>query len=567
MGAETGSLLRFHRGERTSFGQGERFTGSRIQAIGEDAAGALWLGSERGDLFQMERGNFIRYDRKDGLPGSAIRAIHCDAQGTVWIGTGGGGLLVRRDARFVAITELQGLHDDTVSQILEDDSSTLWFGSSRGLSKAQKADLLDCAEGRSARIAPVVFGKSDGLTGFSASGNYQPSAWKTRGGQLWFVTRKGLVKTTADQQPSPSPQLRVVIERFTADGAPVDLARAAVRTSALKLEFHYVAPAFSAPERVQYRYRLEGYDPGWTEAGTQRAVSYSKLPAGGYRFLVAAREGDLAWSLPASLHIDVLPAWWERWWARAAAGVLGAAALGAWIRHWSHRRLKARLASLEGQRRIEIERTRIARDLHDSLGASITQVGMMAEELSEEGSDVQEMKAHSSQLANRVRGIARDLDAAVWAVSPKNDSLASLCSYLCQFALEFFRDTPTRCLVHTDDDIPHAALSPEARHHLFLAARESMNNVLKHAHATQVQLTMRIRDCAFELTIEDDGSGFRVADAGNSERNGLRNLRARIAEVGGQLEIASSESGTRIGIRLPLDAETLARHFTGNGTS
>lgn len=251
--------------------------------------------------------------------------------------------------------------------------------------------------------------------------------------------------------------------------------------------------------------------------------------------------------------------WWETWLAKIATLGLGGAGLIALVRYVSHRRLKAQLARLEGKRRIEIERTRIARDLHDGLGASLTQVGMMAEELHEDCYGLGEMKAHAAQLADRVRTIARDLDATVWAVSPKNDSLPALCSYLCQFALEYFRHCPIRCLVHAADDIPDNAISPEARHHLFLIAKEAMNNVLKHSEATQVQLTTRMRGGCLELVIEDNGRGFSLSEVAESGRNGLPNMRARLAEVGGKLDIQSDADGTTVHIQLPLGTETRRR--------
>src|SRR4029434_7579200 len=143
-----------------------------------------------------------------------------------------------------------------------------------------------------------------------------------------------------------------------------------------------------------------------------------------------------------------------------------------------------------------------------------------AEELCEDCHGIEEMRECSMELASRVRVIARDLDAAVWAVSPKNDSLSSLGSYLCQFAIEFFRDTPTRCRVHMSDDLPALPLTPELRHHLSLTAQESCTMVLTHADARQVQVVMRMRGRVCEMSIEDDDHGFVLEEAAEAERNG-----------------------------------------------
>ncbi len=550
---DRGPLVRFRAGVPQNYGEAEGYNGRMAQAIGETVTGEIWVGTEQGEIFQLKGGRFVRYDSRDGLPASGVRAIHGDAQGTLWIGTGGGGLVVRHRGKFNVITEQQGLPDDTISQMMEDNFGTLWFGTSRSLFKVRRTEVIDFIEGRSTRISPIVFGKSDGVAGFSAAANYQPSAWKTRSGQLWFATRKGLVSTVPERQQPDEHGPQIYLEAILADNEPVDRTRAALPSTTKKLEFRYTAPIYVSTDRARFRYRLEGVDTDWVDAGPQRSISYPRLAPGHYVFRVTVGNRDLVWNpTGASFAFDVLPAWWETRLAHIVGLVLLVIAVAALILYWSQRRLRRRLAELENRRRIEIERARIARDLHDSLGASLTQAGMLAEELSEDCLGIEEMKECSGELANRVRLIARDLDAAVWAVSPKNDTLASLCAYLCQFSIEFFRGTPTRCRVHTSDDIPAAALTPEVRHHLFLTAREAVNNVLKHAEAREVQISMRMRGPVFEMSIEDDGRGFDVAQAGEGERNGLRNMRGRVAEIGGRIDIRSEPGHTVVQISMPL---------------
>jgi signal transduction histidine kinase len=265
-----------------------------------------------------------------------------------------------------------------------------------------------------------------------------------------------------------------------------------------------------------------------------------------------AANSDLAWSAAATtVPLEVVPAWWETWWARMLGLVSGATLLALAVRYWSHQRLKARLLELEATRRIDLERSRIARDLHDGLGASLTQIGMMAEELAEDVSEPDEMKSYSVRLAGRVRGIARDLDAAVWTVSPQHDTLAALSSYICQYALEYFRDSPLRCRVNVAPEIPEQPLSPDARHHLFLTAKEVMNNALKHSGASHLDLDIRVADGNFRLGFRDDGHGIPDG-AENTGRHGLQNIRERVMELGGTVEIQSSAQGTDITVLVPL---------------
>ena len=552
-GGENSALMAVGKNGITSYGPASGYTGKQAQAICDDAAGNLWVGTEEGDIFRGKDGRFTKLPALPGLDGSGIRALHGDAGGNVWIGTGGAGLFVGRAGGFTAITEEHGLPDSVVSQLAEDDFGTLWFGTSRALFKATKTELLACAAGKIPAVTPVKYGKEDGLTGFSAAANYQPSAWKAKDGRLFFVSRKGLVITDPGMQPTERQGPQVHIEKLVIDGKARALDDTRLPSAARKLDFHFTAPTFISPAKVRFRYRLVNFESDWNEGGTQRSASYSRLMPGKYRFEVMACNSDLVWNPKATvLPIEIVPAWWETWWARALAIIAGAGLLAAAVRYWSHQRLKARLRELEATRRVDLERSRIARDLHDGLGAGLTQIGMMAEELAEDVSELEEMKRYSGRLATRVRGIARDLDAAVWTVTPKNDTLAALSSYICQYAIEYFRETPVRCRVELMPEIPETNLSPDARHHLFLTAKEIMNNVLKHSGAKNVTLGMRGTAGRFYLEISDDGHGFPNPGAGSGGRHGLRNIRERVKELGGTVEIRSTSTGTAIVIGLPL---------------
>lgn len=552
-GGEDATLLAVKDGKVTTYDASRGYTGKQAQAICEDAEGDLWVGTEEGDLFHGREGQFTKLKTPPGLDGSGIRALHGDAAGNLWVGTGGAGLLVGRGGKFTAITEEHGMPDRVISQMVEDDYGTLWFGTSRALFKVAKSELLSCAAGDVSTITPVKYGKEDGLVSFSAAANYQPCAWKAKDGRLFFVSRKGLVITDPGEQPMERQGPRAHIERLLVDGKLRGMADTRIPSAARKLDFEFTAPTFISPEKVRFRYRLSGFENEWNEGGTQRGASYSRLKPGKYRFEVMACNSDLIWNpQPAVLPIEIVPAWWETWWAQGLAMLAGAGLLTAAVRYWSHQRLKARLSELEATRRVDLERSRIARDLHDGLGAGLTQIGMMAEELAEDVSDPDEMRTYSVSLASRVRGIARDLDAAVWTVSPKNDTLAALSSYICQYGIEYFRETPVRCRVEVAPDIPDTPLSPDARHHLFLTAKEIMNNVLKHSGAKNVTLSMRGVGERFQLEISDDGHGFPASDAEACGRHGLRNIRERVKELGGTVEIRSSDSGSSILIEVPL---------------
>ncbi len=546
IGRNSGPLMRYQpKGGTDSLDAAAGYGGRQVRSIGEDVHGHIWVGTEEGRLFEWNGARFTEPFASGGLPAYAIRAIYGDSAGNLWIGTAGAGLLIVRNGKLTGIGDDQGLPDSVISQLLEDDSGWIWFGSRRGLFKVPKADLLDCADGKIATVTPTSFGRADGLSGISAVGSYQPTACKTRSGQLYFVTRRGLVRTDPARHEGEHRLPRADLDGVRVDDQPVDLTHPRIRSSARKLEFRFTAPTYLAPERVRFRYRLIGFDSDWMDNGTQRFVTYPGLPPGRYVFTVTASAGDRAWNPQgASLAFTIKPAWWETGWARIVAAALAVTALVMLGRYWSHRRLKSRLARLEQEQRVEQERVRIARNLHDDLGASLTHASMMAEELAEDWTDLPDPQTRSAQLAERVRTIARDLDAVVWTVSPKNDSLASLAAYLSHFAGEYFHHSPIECETRLADDIPAVPLSPEVRHHLFMIAKELFNNVLKHSRAHHVVVTMQMAAGIFELVVGDDGRGFSVAEAEHSHRNGLKNLRARAAEAGGVLDFESTSGGT-----------------------
>ena len=554
VGAEPQTLGYFHGTEFHAFPPDSGFSGHSVRAIAEDPSGTVWVGTEGGQLFKLADGRFTKFGPVDGLPEVPIRAVYADHDGAVWIGTIGGGLIVRRNDRFTRITLADGLTDDTVAAILEDDFGRMWFGSRRGLFHAAKFDLQAFADGSIRRVNFVTFGKSEGLYGVYCLGTCQPVAWKANGGRLWFVTQQGVLaleSSALKSNPRPPP---VYIDEFRVNDQPFAMtAPIKVPPVRKKLEFRFSALSFSAPDKVRIRHQLEGVDSDWIET-SQRGASYGGLLPGDYRLRVTACNGDGIWNdSVASLAFTVLPAWWQNWWFRGAAGILFTATVVVSVRVWSHRRLKLRLERLEHQRALEKERARIARDLHDDLGASLTQIGLQAELTRAQELSPDDVKRQAGQLAAQVRTLAHQLDAIVWSVNPKNDSLDKLVTYLCQFSQEFFRLTPIRCRLDVAEHIPACPLTPEVRHDLFMVTKEAMNNVIKHSAATEVWLRLAVKDGVFRMLLEDNGCGFRPAESEDSDRNGLRNMRARVEGFGGVFEILSRlGQGTSLSISIPL---------------
>jgi signal transduction histidine kinase len=324
------------------------------------------------------------------------------------------------------------------------------------------------------------------------------------------------------------------------------------------LEFHYTGLSLGAPENVRFRYQIEGFDDHWIEAGQERMVSYSLLPAGHYRFHVTACDNSGIWNEPgAVLAFAVAPFFWQTWWFRLAvlAGLI--ASVVAVVRYVSYRRLRLRLRTLEQEAALQKDRARIAKDLHDDLGAHLSQIAMLSELAQTDFDKPTQARTHIDQIFRTARAVTRSLDEIVWEVNPRNDSLDRFVAHLCTFAPEFLRAAGIKCRLDVPMELPATVLPANVRHHLYLAFKETLHNVAKHAMATQVWLRLSIATQELVLVIEDNGRGFQASPHSVPEEDGLLNLHQRMSEIGGRFQQHSEPGrGTRTVLVAPLRQES-----------
>ena len=549
-----GRLLRRRQGtfeDVPSPGPSER---KPVSAIAETADGTLWVG--RGDELDTYRGDrLVREIASDALRGETVNTLHADRDGALWVATDHG-LLRLKDQKLAVCTPGQGPLDRWVRQILEDDAGNLWLGSVQGYFHVPRADLDAVAEGRLARAAIVTFGPEEGLTGQTPLYNCQPNAWRTADDHLWFCTQDGVLGIDASATPLRQPAPPVHLTRVVVDGRDAGPAPLRLTSADHRLGFYFSSPNFAAPEKVRLRYRLVGYDHAWNETISDQEVNYTGLPAGRYTLEANASDSNGLWreGTGASLSFSVVPLWWETWWARAAALAVFTTVIAWLARDASHRLLKRRLRQIEQEHALEKERARIARDLHDELGGSLTRIALRADRLRRR-SEKSEFGPGLSQLARQARRLSGELESIIWSVNPRNNSLDRFASYVRHFALRFFHETAIACSVLGIDEIPARRISPEVQHHLLTVTKEALTNVLKHSQAATVTVLLGFTGGRFTTTVRDDGAGFDVQAAEHSERNGLSNMRSRLSEIGGVVAVRSSpDGGTGISWSVPVDS-------------
>ena len=356
-----------------------------------------------------------------------------------------------------------------------------------------------------------------------------------------FPPPKGLVSVNpAELKPNRQPPV-VMIESVLVEGREQKTNRlgSAWNQSILvppgyeRLEIHYTGLNFSAPNGVRFKYRLEGHETAWTEAGDTRVAYYSNLAPGHYYFHVTASNEDGVPNETGSvLEITVQPQFWQTGWFLAALIVFFLGMVVAVVRYLSTQKLHRQLQALKQQEALEKERSRIARDLHDQLGANLTQVALLGEMAESDKNSPAEIESHAQQISQTARETTRSLDEIVWAVNPSNDTLDGLINYACKYAQEYLALAGLRYRAEVPAQLPAIPIPPEVRHNVFLAFKEAVNNVVKHAQASEVWIRLRLQSGNFVLSIEDNGRGLGGLDAQAAQtRNGLRNMRKRMEDI------------------------------------
>jgi signal transduction histidine kinase len=534
-----------------------------VRAIAEDADGNLWAGTENHGLNLFKDGKFILYQKSEnGLPGNDISCLYADPDGVLWVGTSGHGLARFQNGKWIRYSTDNGLASDSISYLIEDATGDLWLGSNMGLMRIPKKSLNDFAAGATNSISCRTYVETDGLPTRECTAGSQPAAIRAHDGRLWFPTTKGLVSVDPAELKLNSQPPLVMIESVLVDGAKKTnrLSSAWPQIVVIppgyeQLEINYTALNFSAPDAVRFKCWLEGYEARPKDVGGERVVSYPKLPPGDYRFHVYAANEDGVWNETGSvLGITVQPWFWQTNWFRSVAVVFVLGIIIAIVRFISTQKLK-REALLHEQQ--EHERARIARDLHDQLGANLTQVALLGEMAEADKNLPGEIELHAQQISHTARETTRALDEIVWAVNPSNDTLEGLANYACKYAQEYLALAGLRYRAEVPAHLPATEIPPEVRHNVFLAFKESVNNVVKHAHATEAWIRLRLSPENFILEIEDNGRGLAGMDVKAAQmRNGLRNMRKRMADIGGEFAISpGAKGGTIVRLTVPVKSE------------
>lgn len=549
-------LLRSENGGAQWFGEKEGLKIPDVRTILRDHDGTIWFGMLGGGLGRLKNGRVDQFLKHDGLASDYIQCLHLDDDNELWIGSFGGGLNRLKNGRFSRIAAVDGLPNNFICGIEEDRHGNFWISSHNGIFRISKKSLDDCADGKTASVDCLTYGIGDGLPSLQCAGGLQPAGCKLADGRICFPTSKGLVIINPDDTKVNHLPPPVLIEDLYAGGHL--LAKTHDGESPLtippgqqRFEFHYTALSFVVPEKVRFQYRLEGWENDWVDAANNKRVAeYSYIPPGNYTFHVRASNSDGIWNeTGAAITLTIQPHFWQTWWFHLISVLAAIALVVGIVLFITRRRLRFKLERSERQQTLERERTRIAKDIHDHLGANLTRISLLSQSAHGDLEKPAQVATQLDRIYYTARELTRSMDEIVWAVNPQHDTLDSLASYLGNFAQDYLVSLHIRCRLDVPLHLPHWPITAEMRHNVFLAFKEALHNVVKHSGAREVSVSLATDDSGFHLAVRDNGRGFDPATVPPrpGRGNGLKNMRQRLATIGGRCEIQSTpDTGTAI---------------------
>ncbi len=546
-------LSRLENGMITSVAGAPEF--GRVTALAQGKDGKLWVGTEAGALQSFDGAQW----QTCPLPpdAGAVYTIVEEENGRLWLGLASGLASVEAGRCRVA-GEVQGLPSPDIRQIVVGDGGALSIGTARGLFTVAAESLEAWRTGRRSSLECTGYTRGDGLGSIEFAEGGGHGACRTSDGRLWFATRRGLVEAPSAEETSPPAPPTALIEEVSLDGkvraAPFgELLSAPPATR--EIVVRYTAASLGGAEGLHFRYRLSPNGAGWTEAGASRQAVFLNLPPGNYRVEIAAANRGAAYApaKTATLEFEVQAAFWQKTWFRALAAAALAVAAGAVIRQWSLRKLRRQLRFLERQQDLDAERSRIARDMHDELGASLTSISLLSEQIRTDATVMPSAAVERvEKIARAARSVTQTLDEIVWTVNPRNDTLEGLIGYVGEYAAEYLAAAGVQLKLDLPEEAPALPLSSETRHQILLVMKEALNNSVKYSGAAEVSVEVTLLDDEMRLVIGDRGRGFSPVTV-NGSANGLANMRHRATAAGGRCEIKSAPGdGVRVEAIFPL---------------
>jgi len=535
-------------GHFTVLSRADGLTSDLVGAMLRASSNDLWVGTLDG-LVRIRDGNLTVFSKTQGLSGNVITSLLEDANHTIWVGTKDGGLS-RSTASGFSPVPANGLPHE-IDAIIEDARGYLWLTSNRGVMRVLASELIACGEATACDPHIAAYGSSDGMPTEETSSSGHPSALRAADGDLWFATRKGVAIVTPSEYRENHTPPSVVIERFMVDDVERKSTGAEITIPAghIRYAFEYAGLSYVSPSRVRYRYVLEGFDREWTQAGSRRNAYYTNLPPRHYRFRVQAANEDGIWNeTGAEVAFVIKPRFYRTLWFSGLATLLLISMTFAiyWMR------VRAIRSKFDA---ILAERTRIAREIHDTLAQGFVAVSAQLELTAHLLAQTHVLEA--SQQVDRTRELVReglaDARRSIWdlRVAGTQATLPVRLTHLVE------QSSTEHLKTNINIGGVYRPLLLSVENEVFRIAQEAFANIVRHAEATQAALDLRYHPDDLTLTVSDNGIGFQDdANLPAKGHFGLQGMRERADQIGGTLTVESSpQNGTTVTLRVRLPNE------------
>ncbi len=505
--------------------------------IETDRAGQVWLATYRG-AYRVTGPNhrFVPVDQLNrparNPDDPATNALLIARNGHIWAARWGSVTERTPDGKLLTrLTTRTGLYDRETRRLAEDGSGTIWIGT---------ADGLQAYDPRTRQIRR--FTSSDGLSRNSITA----ALYVHRGAELFVGQQNGLDVVDLNQFGRHKPLPPVVVSSFRVHEQervfdPAQPIRLSPADNAFSVGFDVLT--YNRVPANLYAYWLEGFDTGWNYSGTHHRAYYTNLGPGQYTLHLKAADASGTWSQSQTrLTIAVLPAYYQTWWFRLLIGLLIAGLLYGLYRYRINQLL-----------RVQRIRNRISADLHDEIGSSISGIDILGTMIRRNLPADHPSESMVARIVSEARQVSSALDDIVWSINPTNDGMGNLIPRINRYAAELFEASGIQYEITMSDGLERLNLSMEKRQDFYLIAKEAVNNLVKHAHATQARLTIRHEQAQLHLIVWDNGRGFDTST--QTDRNGLRNMHARAQQLGGRLHVSSAPAqGTTLRLTFPVSA-------------
>lgn len=547
-GTDDQGLLLFDDGKPGSAPR--KLTGpAKITALMADSTGRVWIGTNHGFGYCRPDGQ-AAFQRRPELARDSVKSFFEDSRRRIWVATANGTLLVFGNGRSIELGTRNGLPRVALHRVLEADGGSYWVSTARGILELRRGAIEEAIEGRRRSLDIVQYGLEDGMRTTECHGLSQPAGWKDAEGGLWFPTARGFVQVRPEQTRRLDPP-KVRIEGASIESGALALgAGAHIEAGARNLELRFTALRLTRSSQVQFRYRMDGFDPDWVDCGNQRVVSYNQLPPGEHAFQVQARDPGGEWGSPATLVVTQLPLFRQTpfFYFLLAAGATGLVLAGY---HWRLHSVRSRYAAI-----LE-ERNRIGREWHDTLVAGFSAISLQLEaamaQLTGQPGRSAEILDVTRRMVHHYRAEARRV---IWDLRdnrPEGESLEQALDMALKRVTED-RGIESEVVV-TGSSVE---LPLELRHNALRIAQEAIANAARHAAPSRIGAGLHYEVGTLRVVVEDDGRGFdtRAGQAEVAGHFGLAVMQERARRHGGKVRITSAEGkGTIVEAILPMQAD------------